>query len=164
MSSGQVQETTEGGYWETAPELPPQVFTVWRKPNQALNPVAIVATVDPDGSPHVAPFGSVRAITPRLLRLISWRGHDTYANLCRDDRVMVSLLASPNIAASVRGRARVVRERMNADEHHAVVEIDVEEVKNDMVRSVVIESGVMLSALDQWRGWFQAVLSEAEEM
>ena len=164
MSSEHVEEAQGGEYWETAPQLPPEVFTVWRKPNQALDPAAIVATVDPDGAPHVAPFGSVRAITPRLLRLVSWRGHDTYANLCRDDRVMISLLAPSNIAVSVRGRAKVVRERMNADENYAVVEIDVEEVKNDMVRSVVIESGVMLSAVDQWRDWFKAVLSEVERM
>ena len=53
---------------------------------------------------------------------------------------------------------------MDADEKYAVGEIDVEEVKNDMVRSVVIESGVMLSAVDQWRDWFKAVLSEVERM
>lgn len=114
----------------------------WRNPNQTLDPAAIVATVDPDGTPHVAPFGGVRAITPRLLRLISWRDHDTYANLCRDDRVMISLLAPPNIAVSVRGRARVVRERMNVDENYAVVEIDVEELKKDMVRSVSSKAGL----------------------
>ena len=160
--SSEHDEAQGREYWETAPQLPPEVYSVLCKPNQALDPAAIVATIDPDGAPHVAPFGSVRASTPRLLRLISWHGHDTYANLCRDDRVMISFLAPPNIAVSVRGRARVVRERMNADENYAVVEIDVEEVKNDMVRSVVIESGIMLSAVDPWRDWFRAVLSEAE--
>ena len=164
MSSEQVEEARGRGYWETAPQLPPEVFTVLCKPDQTLDPAAIVATVNPDGTPHVAPFGSVRAITTRLLRFISWHGHDTYANLCRDDRVMISFLAPPNIAVSVRGRARVVRERMNADENYAVVEIDVEEVKNDMVRSVVIESGIMLSAVNQWRDWFTTVLSEVESM
>ena len=65
---------------------------------------------------------------------------------------------------SVRGRARVVRERMNADEHYAVIKIDIEEVRNDMVRSVVIEGAVTISARDEYLPWFQAVLVEMEEM
>ncbi len=158
------QPAKEKKHWRTAVELPREIFEVWRKPNRALDPVAVVATVDPDGTPRTAPFGSLRAITPRLLRLITWHGHDTYANLCRDERVMVALLAPPNIAASVRGRARVVREQMNTDAHYAVVDIDVEEVKNDMVRSVVIESGITLSPVDQYRSWFEASLGELEEM
>jgi flavin reductase (DIM6/NTAB) family NADH-FMN oxidoreductase RutF len=58
--------------------------------------------MDKDGTPHTAPFGSVRAVTPRLLRLISARYHDTYANLARDGRAVVALLAPPDIAVSIR--------------------------------------------------------------
>lgn len=101
MNDTQVQEP----HWHTALELPQQIFEVWRKPDGALNPVALVATVDLDGSPHTAPFGSVRATTPRLLGLVTFHGHDTYANLCRDRRIMVSLLAPPTIAVSVRGKS-----------------------------------------------------------
>ena len=74
--------------------------------------VTVVATVDPDGAPHTAPFGSLRAVTPRLLRLACNHHHDTYANLRRDGQVSVVLLASPNIAVSIRGRARLVKERI----------------------------------------------------
>ncbi len=81
-----------------------------------------------------------------------------------DARVMVALLAPPNIAISIRGRARVVRERMNADESHAIVEIDVEEVKNDMIRGVVIDKTVMISVIEERKDWFEAVLGEVEEM
>ncbi|KYK33580.1 MAG: pyridoxamine 5'-phosphate oxidase family protein [Theionarchaea archaeon] len=151
-------------HWRTASELPQEVFEAWRKPNRAINPIAVVATVDPDGTPRTAPFGSLRAVTPRLLRLISWRGHDTYTNLCRDGRVTVTLITPPDMAVSVRGRARVVRKQMNADEHYAVVDIDVEEVKNDMVRTVVIESAITVSVPDEYQGWFEASLGEVEEM
>ena len=57
--------------------------------------------VDPDGTPCTAPFGSLRAATPRLLWLACLRYHDTYANLCRDGRVTVALLAPPGIAVSI---------------------------------------------------------------
>lgn len=148
--------------WRTAPELPHNVFAVWHKPDRALNPVAVVATVDPDGAPRAAPFGSLRAVTPTLLRLASWHGHNTYANLCRDNRVTVALLA-PNSAVSVQGRARIVKEQMKADEHYSIVEVDIEKVKNDMVRRITINTAVTISVLDEYQDWFQAVLGELEE-
>ncbi len=134
-----------------------------RKPNREINPVTIVATVDADGAPHAAPFGSVRAVTPRLLRMISLHHHDTYANLCRDGRVMVALVAPPSIAVSIRGQARVVRERMKANDHSAILEIDIEEVKNDMVAGA-IGSAITFFPRDEHRDWFEAVLAEVEDM
>ena len=149
--------------WRRAPELPPEVFETLRKPDRAINPVTIVATVDPDGAPRAAPFGSVRAVTPRLLRMISLHYHDTYANLCRDGRVMVALVAPPNVAVTICGRARVVRERMNSDERSAILEIDVEEVKNDMVAGD-IGSAITFFPRDEHQAWFEAALAEVEEM
>lgn len=154
----------EGKYWRRAAELPPEVFAVWRKPGRALNPVAIVATVDSDGTPRTAPYGSVRAVTPKLLRLISSRRHDTYTNLSNDGRVMVTLIAPPNLAVSVLGHARVVKEHMTTDEGYAIVDVDIEEVKNDMVRIIVMESAITISARNEYKDWFQAILSEMEEM
>jgi flavin reductase (DIM6/NTAB) family NADH-FMN oxidoreductase RutF len=139
------------------------VFAALRKPDSAINPIVIVATVDPDGAPRTAPFGSLRAVTPGLLRLVCMHYHDTYANLRRDGRVMVALLAPPNIAVSVRGRARVVKEQMDADEKIAIVEIDVEEVKNDMMRRGVIESTVAFSP-EELADYYLALIGEIEEM
>ena len=144
--------------------LPQDVFAVLHKSSGTINPIAVVATVDRGGVPRTAPFGSLRAVTCKLLRLVSWRGHDTYANICRDGHVAVALLSPPNIAVSINGWARVVRERMNADEHHAIVEIYVDEVKSDMVRRIVIETPITASILPEHQKWFKAVLGEAEEM
>lgn len=159
-----MSKEKEPRHWKTLPELPQDVFSVWQKPHKALGPVAIVVTVDPDGTPRTAPFGSLRAVTPRLLRLATWHGHDTYTNLCRDRRVVVALLAPPTLAVSVRGRARVTREEMHTDKAYAVVDIDVEEVKNDMVRSVVIEGAITISALPEYEDWFERLLGELEEL
>ena len=89
--------------WRRAAELPPDVFAVLHKADRAINPITVVATVDADGAPRTAPFGSLRAVTPSLLRLACNQYHDTYANLCRDGRVSVALLAPPNIAVSILG-------------------------------------------------------------
>ena len=164
MTHSNPQRPEEKTRWRRAPELPEPVFAVLHKPNRAINPVTVVATVDEDGTPRTAPFGSVRAVTPRLLRLISARYHDTYANLARDGRVMVALLVPPDIAVSIRGRARVVRERMNTSEASAIVDIDVEEVKNDMVRSGAIESAITFSPWGEVRDWFEAAIGEAEDL
>jgi hypothetical protein len=151
-------------YWQTAPELPLNVFKAWCKPNRALNPIALVATIDPDGAPRTALFGSLRAVTPRLLRLCSWHGHHTYANLCRDGRVMVVLITPPDVVVSVKGHARVAKEKMDTDEHYAVVEIDVENVKNDMVRRIQIESTITVSVHPEYQEWFEESLGELEDM
>jgi len=164
MEGDQVQEKRGGERWRGAPELPPEVFAVLHKPNRAINPIAVVATVDPDGTPHTAPFGSLRAVTPRLLRLACNHYHDTYANLRRDGRVSVALLAPPNIAVSIQGRARVAKERMDVAEHLAVVDIDVEEVKNDMMRRGVIESAVGFTPPEDLRDYYVGAIAEIEDM
>ena len=61
MKGSHAQELQEKRCWLTSSELPHEVFEVLHKPNRALNPVAIMATVDPDGTPRTAPFGSLRA-------------------------------------------------------------------------------------------------------
>jgi hypothetical protein len=160
----QAQETREEERWRRAPKLPPDVFAVLHKPNRAINPIAVVATVDPDGTPHTAPFGSLRAVTPRLLRLACNRYHDTYANICRDGRVMVAWLAPPNIAVSIRGQARVVKEQMNTGEHLAVLEVDVEEVKNDMMRRGAIESEIQFAPPKDLVHYYVEAIAEIEDM
>jgi hypothetical protein len=145
--------------WMTEPALPAEVFEAWHKPDGAISPVAIVATTDPDGAPRTAPFGSLRAITPRLLRLFSWREHDTYANLCCDGRVSVALV-SADVAVGITGRARVVRERAHHGEQFAIVEIDVDEVKNDMVYRVVVECGIEIVPKERHKPWYSAVMAE----
>ena len=147
-----------------APELPPDVFAALHKPDRAINSIAVVATVDADGAPRTAPFGSLRAVTPQLLRLACNQYHDTYANMCRDGQVSVALLAPPNIAVSIRGRARVVRERMDTGEHLAVLEIDVEGVKNDMMRRGEIESAVGFAPPEELMSYYVGAIAEIEDM
>ena len=164
MSDRQVQEARQDDRWRRAPELPPDVFAVLHKADRAINPIAVVATVDADGAPRTAPFGSLRAVTPGLLRLACNQYHDTYANMCRDGRVSVALLAPPNIAVSIRGRARVARERMDTGEHLSILEIDIEEVKNDMMRRGTIESAAGFAPPEELRGYYVGAIAEIEDM
>jgi uncharacterized pyridoxamine 5'-phosphate oxidase family protein len=150
-------------YWNTAPELPNDVFLAWRKSNARLNPCAILATVDPDGKPRTAPFGSVRTVTPQKIKLVCFRHHKTYRNLATNGLVMVALVAPPNIAVSVRGRARVVKEQMEHDDRYAIIEIDIEEVKNDMVFSITIDEPITITPHVKFQDWFRTLITELEE-
>jgi hypothetical protein len=149
--------------WQISPVLPAEVFKVLRKPEKAINPITIVATADVDGSPRTAPFGSLRAISPRLLRFACLRDHITFDNLCRDARLMVAFLAPPRVAVSIRGKARVIREKMNADQRTALVEVDIEEVKNDLIFRGTIDSGIELNIPESHIGWYLALVDEVEE-
>ncbi|MHA2379978.1 MAG: pyridoxamine 5'-phosphate oxidase family protein [Candidatus Thorarchaeota archaeon] len=164
MSEEQDSSSGKGEHWRRSSELPEEIFKVWQKPGGALNPSSVVATVDNDGQPRIAPFGSLRALTPQLLRLVSLRHHDTYANLARDGRVMLALLSPPNLAVSVRGRARVVREKMSTDERFAVIDVDVDEVKNDMPFRIDIESTITISPQSEFSTWWRTVWKELEKM
>lgn len=143
--------------WRRSPELLEDAFTAWKKTGGALNPSSVVATVDEDGSPRVAPFGSLRAITPSMLRFIAHRYHDTLANLKREPRVMVSMICAPDIAVSVRGRARIVEEPLSIDNNYALIEIDIEEVKNDMPVKIGIDSGISISPSGPFVQWWNTI-------
>lgn len=164
MAERQDQQSPEGERWRTASALPPEIYAVLHKPHRAINPVTIVATVDSDGRPRTAPFGSLRAITPQLLRLACGNYHDTYVNLCRDGQVSVAVLAPPNIAVSIRGRARIVKAQMEVAKHLVVVEIDVEEVKNDMMQRGIIESAIGFMPPEDLKSFYVGAIAEIEDM
>ena len=72
------------------------------------------------------------------------------------------MVSPSNISVSVRGQTRVVKEHMEHDEHFAILEIDIEEVKNDMVYRIVIDSGITISAREKHKPWYDAVMCELE--
>jgi len=164
MTNKQPEQPGGREQWRSAPELPPDTFAALHKPNRAINPVTIVATVDASGRPRTAPFGSLRAITPRLLRLACGNYHDTYANLCRDGRASVAVLAPPNIAVSIYGRARIVKPQMDIAKHLVAVEIDIEEVKNDMMHRGIIDGSVGFTPPEDLKDFYIGAIAEIEDM
>lgn len=63
---GETQEA-QTKIWTVSKELPREVLEAWHKPGNVISPLSIIATVDADGKPRTAPFGSLRAMTPHLL-------------------------------------------------------------------------------------------------
>ena len=155
MTKKEGKEKTER--WRRSPELLEDAFAAYAKADGQLNPSSVVATIDEDGSPRVATFGSLRAVTPKLLRLIIGRYHDTLANMKRDSRTMIAMICPPNVAVSVRGRARVVEEPFSLDENYALVEVDIEEVKNDIPNRVGLKTGIAVAPNGPFVDWWKSL-------
>jgi len=126
----------------------------------ATRVTSIVATVDEDGRPRTAPFGSMYAPSPDRLRFGCDRGHATFANLCRDPRVAVCLIVPPGTAVTVFGLATVVREAMDEFPSDAVVDIRIDEVKDDMLPGAVIDSGVRYSVPPEALAFIERYIAE----
>jgi hypothetical protein len=106
----------------------------------------------------------MRAVTPQLLRFACNRSHHTYANLCLDGQVSVAVVAPPDIAVSIQGRARVIKAQMDIAEHFAILEIEVEEVKNNMMRRGTIESGIGFAPPEDLKGFYIGAIAEIEDL
>jgi hypothetical protein len=58
----------------------------------------------------------------------------------------------------------MVKEQMDVGEYLAVFEIDVEEVKNDMMRRGVIDSAVEFTPPEDIRAYYVGAIAEIEDM
>jgi hypothetical protein len=146
--------------WDQADHLPSVVIDTLRKPPGQVT--AVVATVDDDGTPRTATFGAMRPVTSDALRFACNRANVTYRNIVRDGRVMVAVFGPPDVAVGIRGRARVRKERMGTLPDNAVVQIDVDEVKNDHLPSVPIASGITYTVSSALAAHLDAVNAELE--
>ncbi len=128
--------------------------------NRRIGSAVVVATVDSNGAPHTAPFGSLCYVSPKTLRFGCDRKHDTYANIRRNGQVVVSLIAPPDIAVSNKGYARVAKEKMDLVSTDAVVEVEVEDVKDDLVPGSFIVSGNLYSAVKHVKEFITKYIDE----
>ena len=96
---------------------------------------------------HIPLHSEVSALSPRrFMRFGCDRKHDSYENIKRNGQVVVSLVAPPDIAVSIKGKARVAKERTELVNTDAVIEVGVEEVKDDLIPGSFPVSGILYSA------------------
>ena len=113
--------------------------------NRRIGSAVVVATVDANGAPHTVPLGSICFVS-KIMRFGCDRKHDTYENIKRNGQVVVSLVAPPDIAVSIKDKARVAKEGMELVNTDAVIEVGVEEVKDDLIPGSFLVSGILYSA------------------
>jgi hypothetical protein len=107
-------------------------------PDRAMNylqvgRLVILSTVDERGWPDCAPISWITALDSRTLRFAVSPQVSTYRNILRNDRVMFELLGGA-MTLGISGTARVLAEAMpDVPFPMAMVEVIVEEVKDDSV-------------------------------
>lgn len=109
----------------------------------------VVATVDNDGLPHTAPYNQLIAVDAGHLRLAINRQDETFRALRDYGLTMLAVLEEGDIAAGIKGRARILRDKMDTNCNLAVVEIEVEEVKRDNSPTHYVLSGVRTRHRDE---------------
>ncbi len=116
-------------------QLTQEMFELVRRPDV----FGIVSTVDEDGWPRSAPFGSLEALDESHLVLLSLPDNHTLANIRRDGRVTVSWVDAEQ-RISVTGRARVTQEvfpiRHPSGAPVTRVDIDIQEVRSLGARGI----------------------------
>ncbi|MGE5578178.1 MAG: pyridoxamine 5'-phosphate oxidase family protein [Syntrophothermus sp.] len=106
------------------------------------NAVALVATVGQSGIPNVAPFRLVVASGPERLRLAVARCTLTFQNILFNNTIALAFVEEGNLAVSVKGLARVLREAMTCDPDLSIVEITAKEVKSFSWPDQVVCQGI----------------------
>jgi hypothetical protein len=93
--------------------------------------IAVAGTVGADGAPNTAPVSLIYAKDDRTLLLGLLRHSSTSANLRRDGRLSLEVLAADDVVMGIQGSAWLVKEPLAASEAMALWEMRVERVKQD---------------------------------
>lgn len=103
---------------------------------------AVVATVDESGDPWTTPVNIITSISRNTIRMALERRSVALANIERRGRVMIAVLDEGNVAVGIRGRAAVVKPSMESNPLMAMVEVEVDGVKDDSWPDLVVCQGI----------------------
>lgn len=102
----------------------------------------VVATIDGNGWPHTAPYNQIFAPDRERLVLAINRQDETYRSLKDNGMVALAIMEEGDVAFGVKGRARVLCERMEANCNLAAVEVRLEQVKRDNSPHYLVTQGI----------------------
>jgi hypothetical protein len=97
--------------------------------NNLIN--GILATMDEDGYPRTAPITFIRCKTEKQLLLGIGGMTRMSDNIRRDGKLSLCLVEEGDLALSIRGKGKIIREPMECNKYMVVVSVQVEEVKSD---------------------------------
>lgn len=116
--------------------------------------VAVLATFSEKGLPHTTPIQCMYPKGQESLLLTIHKDHQGYHNMVWQKKVMISFMATGNVAYSILGRVGVVRAPSMVHPLMNVVRVDIIDIKSDRSVLTKVDSGVQWS----YTSW------EAEEL
>lgn len=112
-------------------------------PNSKKGGVILLATLDANGWPHFAMLShwEIAAQDKNTLRLASYRGSKTTANMKRNGKVTV-VVVERGMSYYIKGTARVAKEKMKRDEWNTMLKVRVDKVLKDSLAGAEIVHGI----------------------
>ena len=93
--------------------------------------ITVAGTVGADGAPNTCPVSLIYAKDDQTLLVATLRHSATTANLRRDGRVSLEIMAADDLVMGIQGTMRLFREPMEASDAMALWEMRVTKVKQD---------------------------------
>lgn len=122
---------------------------------------AMLATVDEDGFPRIAPVSLFAVRDSKTILMAMQKECQSARNIRRDGKVMLSLCEEGDITVGIKGKATMLRE-MSAFKGGAIFQIEVLEVKNDAAVDVEVVSGVRMKLRNP--RWLKIITAAAREL
>jgi flavin reductase (DIM6/NTAB) family NADH-FMN oxidoreductase RutF len=104
----------------------------------------IIASIDADCRPHTAPFHYLTVQDNKHLRIAISKFHQTLQNIIQIGDVAVAILDEGDIAVSLKGKARLVKETMDADKNLAIIEIEIDEIHKNNSSDFFVTQGIRI--------------------
>lgn len=109
--------------------------------NKELTTV-MLSTVTNEGFPHAMPVHLIAAPDNKTIRMALMKLHRTTENIKHNGKAVITALEGSDIAISIKGTGKVVKEPMEGNSAMCMVEFDVEEVKSDTTPTVIVTEGI----------------------
>jgi predicted pyridoxine 5'-phosphate oxidase superfamily flavin-nucleotide-binding protein len=142
-----------------------QIIDLTRLFNQNLNRIiAVAGTVGADGAPNTCPVTLIYAKDEKTLLVGLLRTTTTSANLRRDGRISLEIMAAEDLVMGIQGTMRVLKEPMAMSEAMALWEMRVEKVKQDTSPAQRVIQGAAATPRSEKAGAFEkAAIAEIME-
>jgi predicted pyridoxine 5'-phosphate oxidase superfamily flavin-nucleotide-binding protein len=109
-----------------------QIVDLMQLFNQNPNKIIVVAgSVGDDGAPNTCPVSLIYAKDDKTLLLATLRASATTANLRRDGRVSLEILAADDLVMGIQGAMWIIREPMTCSDAMVLWQMRVDKVKLD---------------------------------
>jgi len=113
------------------------------------------------GPPHAIPVSTAVRAGPRRVLFALARTRASLARLRADPKCALTVLAAPDVAVTVHGRATIVQDPMAVADGVAAVAIDVDEIQSHADPRFTIEAGVRWHWVDADAAERDAAIHEA---
>ncbi|HBF38197.1 MAG TPA: hypothetical protein DDW50_12855 [Firmicutes bacterium] len=104
----------------------------------------IIASIDADCRPHTAPFHFISVHDSKHLRVAISKFHQTWQNINENWDVTIAILDEGDIAVSLKGRVRLVKETMDSDQSLAIIEVEVDEIRKNNSCNFYVTQGIRI--------------------